>query len=330
MKAVRVHRTGGPDALIYENAPDPEPAAGEALVRVEAAGVNFIDVYYRSGLYKAPALPYTPGMEAAGTVSALGEGVSGLKVGDRVAYAMNPGAYAELAAVPAWKLVRLPDAVDAKQGAAAMLQGMTAHYLSHSTFPLKGGHTALVHAGAGGVGLLLTQMARKLGATVYTTVGTAAKAAASRAAGAHEAILYTQADFGEEVKRLTAGKGVDVVYDSVGVSTFAGSLDCLKPRGMMVLFGQSSGAVPPVDTGLLAAKGSLFLTRPTLASHAADAEEIAWRAGDIFRWLAAGELTLKIEHAFPLAEAAQAHAALEGRRTTGKVVLIPDPMGRLI
>lgn len=323
MKAIRVHRTGGPDVLSYEDAPDPKPAAGEALVRVEAAGVNFIDVYYRTGLYKAPALPYTPGMEAAGQVSALGEGVRDLKVGDRVAYAMTPGSYAQFAAVPAWKLVKLPDAVDAKQGAAAMLQGMTAHYLSHSTFPLKAGHRALVHAGAGGVGLLLTQMARRLGATVYTTVGTPAKAEASRKAGAHEAILYTQKDFEEEVKRLTAGKGVDVVYDSVGVDTFAKSLNCVRPRGMLALYGQSSGAVPPVETGLLAAKGSLFLTRPTLASYAADREEIAWRAGDLFKWLAAGELTLKIEHTFPLAEASKAHAALEGRKTTGKVVLIP-------
>ena len=323
MKAIRVHGTGGPEVLSYEDAPDPKPAAGEALVRVEAAGVNFIDVYYRTGLYKAPALPYTPGMEAAGQVSALGEGVRDLKVGDRVAYAMTPGSYAQFAAVPAWKLVKLPDAVDAKQGAAAMLQGMTAHYLSHSTFPLKAGHRALVHAGAGGVGLLLTQMARRLGATVYTTVGTPAKAEASRKAGAHEAILYTQKDFEEEVKRLTAGKGVDVVYDSVGVDTFAKSLNCLRPRGMLALYGQSSGAVPPVETGLLAAKGSLFLTRPTLASYAADKEEIAWRAGDLFKWLASGELTLKIEHSFPLAEAARAHAALEGRKTTGKVVLIP-------
>lgn len=323
MKAIRVHGTGGPEVLSYEDAPDPKPAAGEALVRVEAAGVNFIDVYYRTGLYKAPALPYTPGMEAAGQVSALGEGVRDLKVGDRVAYAMTPGSYAQFAAVPAWKLVKLPDAVDAKQGAAAMLQGMTAHYLSHSTFPLKAGHRALVHAGAGGVGLLLTQMARRLGATVYTTVGTPAKAEASRKAGAHEAILYTQKDFEEEVKRLTAGKGVDVVYDSVGVDTFAKSLNCLRPRGMLALYGQSSGAVPPVETGLLAAKGSLFLTRPTLASYAADREEIAWRAGDLFKWLAAGELTLKIEHTFPLAEASKAHAALEGRKTTGKVLLIP-------
>lgn len=323
MKAVRVHQTGGPEVLTYEDAPDPKPTAGEALVRVEAAGVNFIDVYYRTGLYKAVALPYTPGMEAAGTVAVLGEGVSGLKVGDRVAYAMTPGSYAEFAAVPAWKLVKLPDAVNVSQGAAAMLQGMTAHYLSHSTFPLKAGHKALVHAGAGGVGLLLTQMARKLGATVYTTVGTPAKAEVSLAAGAHEAILYTQADFEEEVKRLTEGKGVDVVYDSVGVSTFAKSLNCLKPRGMMALYGQSSGPVPPVETGLLAAKGSLFLTRPALASYAADREEIAWRAGDIFKCLAAGELTLKIEHSFPLAQAAQAHAALEGRRTMGKVLLTP-------
>lgn len=323
MKVVRIHRTGGPEALVYEDAPEPSPAAGEALVRVEAAGVNFIDVYYRTGLYKAASFPYTPGMEAAGTVAALGEGVAGLKVGERVAYAMCPGAYAEYAAVPAWKLVKLPDAMDAKQGAAAMLQGMTAHYLTHSTFPLKPGHKALVHAGAGGVGLLLTQLARALGATVYATVGTAAKAEAARAAGAHEAVLYAQTDFAEEVRRLTGGKGVDVVYDSVGASTFAKSLDCLKPRGMLVLYGQSSGPVPPVETGLLAAKGSLFLTRPSLAHYAADKEEIGWRAGDLFRRLAAGELRLTVDRAFPLSEAAQAHAALEGRRTTGKVLLSP-------
>lgn len=323
MKALRIHKTGGPEVLTYEDVPEPRPGAGEAVVQVEAAGVNFIDVYFRTGLYKAPGFPYTPGMEAAGRVSAIGSGVTEVQVGDRVAYAMNPGAYAEYALVPSWKLVRLPDGVDARQGAAVMLQGMTAHYLSRSTFPLKADHTALVHAGAGGVGLLLTQIARKVGATVITTVGTEAKAGLSRAAGANEVIIYSRQDFEKEVRLLTSGKGVDVVYDSVGASTFEKSLNCLKPRGYLVLFGQSSGPVPPIDSGMLAAKGSLFLTRPSLASYAADREELTWRAGDLFRWLGSGELKLKIDHAFHLSEGAKAHEALEGRKTTGKVLLIP-------
>lgn len=323
MKAIRIHKTGGPEVLTYEDTPEPRAGAGEAVVKVEAIGLNFIDVYFRSGLYKAPAYPFTPGMEASGTILSVGSGVVGLNVGDRVAYAMTPGAYAEQALVPEWKLVKLPAGVDSKQGAAIMLQGMTAHYLSHSTFGLKPGHTALVHAGAGGVGLLLTQIARKLGATVITTVGSDEKAAMSRAAGAHDVIVYAKQDFEKEVKELTGGKGVDVVYDSVGVSTFEKGLNCLKPRGYMVLFGQSSGPVSPIDPGILAAKGSLFMTRPSLGNYMATREELAWRAGDLFGWVSSGELKVKIDHVFPLSDAGKAHQELEGRRTSGKVLLIP-------
>jgi len=323
MKAVRFHQIGDPEVLTYEDVHQPEPAEGEALVKIEAIGVNFIDIYFRTGLYKAPGLPHMPGMEAAGTVSALGAGVTGLRVGDRVAYAMSNGAYAEFAAVPAWKLVKLPAGIDWKQGAATMLQGMTAHYLAYSTFPLKPGYTTLVHAGAGGVGLFLTQIARNIGATVITTVGNDEKAELSRKAGAHHVIVYSRQDFDKEVKRITDGTGVEVVYDSVGVNTFERSLNCLKPRGYMVLFGQSSGPVPPFDAAILGAKGSLFLTRPSLANYAATADEINWRAGDLFKWIGAGELKLKIDRSFPLAEAAKAHQELEGRRTTGKVLLVP-------
>jgi NADPH2:quinone reductase len=323
MKAVRIHKTGGPEVLSYEDAPQPHAGPGEAVVKVEAIGVNFIDVYFRSGVYKVPSFPYTPGMEASGTVFDVGAGVTDVQKGDRVAYAMTPGAYAEYSAVAAWKLVKLPPGVDFKQGAAIMLQGMTAHYLAQSTFPLKSGQTALIHAGAGGVGLLLTQLARRIGATVITTVGSEEKAQLSRGAGAKHIILYSQQEFDKEVRRITDGKGVDVVYDSVGASTFERSLNCLSPRGYMVLFGQSSGVVPPIDAGILAAKGSLFLTRPTLANYAATREEVGWRAGDLFKWVASGELKLKIDHVFPLADAAKAHTELEGRRTTGKVLLIP-------
>ncbi len=323
MKTIRIHRTGGPEVLTYEDVSVPQPGAGEALVTIEAIGVNFIDVYFRTGLYKAPSLPYTPGMEAAGTVSSVGADVTDLKPGDRVAYAMNAGSYAEKAIVPAWKLVKLPAGIDSKQGAATMLQGMTAHYLAYSTFPLKAGHTAVVHAGAGGVGLLLTQIARNIGATVITTVGNDEKAELSRAAGAHHVIVYSRQEFDKEVRQITGGKGVEVVYDSVGVNTFDKSLACLKPRGYMVLFGQSSGAVPPVDPGSLAAKGSLFLTRPTLANYAATRDELTWRSNDLFSWIAAGKLKLKIDHVFALAEAGRAHQELEGRRTTGKVLLVP-------
>jgi NADPH2:quinone reductase len=280
--------------------------------------LNFIDINFRLGVYKAPQLPFTPGQEGAGTVSAIGEGVTDLKIGDRVAYAMTMGSYAEYAAVPAWRLVKLPDNVDFKIGAAIMLQGMTAHYLTHSTFPLKKGHRALVHAAAGGVGLLLTQIAKKLGATVYATVGNEAKAELAREAGADEVIIYSKQDFEAEVKRL-AGGGVDVVYDSVGATTFDKSLNCLRPRGYMVLFGQSSGPVPPVDPATLFAKGSLFLTRPSLTHYSMSRDEILSRTAFLF----GSDLKFKVDHVFPMSEAAKAHEELAGRRTTGKVVLIP-------
>ena len=323
MKAVRIHNYGGPGVLKYEDVPEPVAGKGEAVVKIAAAGLNFIDIYFRSGLSKAAKLPFTLGQEGAGTVTAIGEGVTDVEVGDRVAYAMTPGAYAEYAAVSAWKLMKLPDNVDFKLGAAIMLQGMTAHYLTHSTFPLKPGHKALVHAGAGGVGLLLTQVAKKLGATVYATAGNEAKGELARGAGADEIIIYTKQDFEAALKQLTAGRGVDVIYDSVGVTTFEKSLNCLRPRGCMVLYGHSSGPVPPFDPIVLGAKGSLFLTRPSLAHYAMTRDEILSRTSDLFRWLANGELKFKVDHVFPLAEAAIAHEELAGRRTTGKVVLIP-------
>ena len=322
MRAVRIHRYGGPEALQIDQVPRPEPGEGEALVAVEAAGVNFIDIYHRTGLYPS-GLPFTPGMEAAGVVEAVGAGVEEVEVGDRVVYAMEQGSYAEGAVVPAWKLVKLPDGLDAKAGAAAMLQGMTAHYLTHSTYPLARGETALVHAAAGGVGLLLVQMAKMLGATVIGTVSTEEKARLARQAGADEVILYTEVDFAEETRRLTDGRGAHVVYDSVGRSTFEKSLDILRPRGLLALYGQSSGPVPPFDPSVLAQKGSLFLTRPSLAAYAADRGELLRRAGDVLGWIGAGELNLRIERTYTLDEAADAHRALEGRLTTGKVLLIP-------
>ena len=321
MKAIRVHNYGGPEVLEYGDAPEPKAGKGEAIVRIVAAGVNFIDIYFRSGLHKAPQLPFTPGQEGAGTVSSIGEGVTEVKAGDRVAYAMTQGSYAEFALAPAWKLVKLPDDVDFKTGAAIMLQGMTAHYLTHATFPLKPGDRALVHAGAGGVGLLLTQVAKKLGATVYATVGSEAKGELARGAGADEVILYAKQDFEAEVKRLTGGRGVEVVYDSVGATTFDKSLNCLKPRGCMVLYGQSSGPVSAFDPAILGAKGSLFFTRPSLTHYSATREEILARTSDLFRWLRSGELKFKVDHVWPLAEASKAHEALGGRSTTGKVVL---------
>lgn len=321
MKAVRVQAYGGPDAQRFEDVDVPTPGRGEALVRIAVAGLNFIDVSYRTGLFKAPGLPFTNGSEAAGTVIAVGPDVTEVKVGDRVAYCMVLGAYAEYAAVPAWRLVPLPDSIDFRSAAALMLQGSTAHYLARSTFPLKPGDVALVHAAAGGAGFLLTQVARKCGATVYATVGTEEKAAIAREAGANEVIVYSRQDFEAEVKRLTAGKGVDVVYDSVGASTFDRSLNCLRPRGYMVLFGTSSGPVAPFDPALLGTKGSLFLTRPGLNRYTATRDEILGRAADLFAWLAAGELTLRIHRVMPLADAAAAQRELEGRRTTGKVLL---------
>jgi NADPH:quinone reductase len=322
MKAIRVHAPGGAEALVYEDVPEPLPKAGEAVVRVEAAGVNFIDVYFRTGAYKA-APPVTLGQEGAGTVLSVTPGVTGIAVGDRVAWVGTLGSYADAVAVPADRLVKLPEGVSARQAAAAMLQGMTAHYLSHATYALKPGDTCLVHAGAGGVGLLLTQMAKALGARVFTTVSTAEKASLSREAGADATINYATEDFEAEVKRLTGGRGVQVVYDSVGRTTFEKGLSCLALRGMMVLFGQSSGAVAPFDPQILAQRGSLYLTRPTLFQYMVSREELAARAGDVLEWVRTGRLKLRLEHDFPLAEAAAAHRALEGRTTTGKVLLIP-------
>jgi NADPH2:quinone reductase len=322
MKAVRVHEPGGPEAMRLEDLPEPTPAAGQALVRIEAAGVNYIDVYFRTGLYKAP-MPLVLGLEGAGRVAAVGEGVSEVAAGDRVAFTGVPGAYAEAIVAPADRLVKLPDGVSAREGAAAMLQGMTAHYLAAATFPLHPGHTCLVHAAAGGVGLLLCQVARMRGATVIGTVSTEEKAALARAAGAAHTILYTREDFESETRRLTDGRGVDVVYDGVGAATFEKSLGCLRPRGLMVLFGQASGPVPPVDLAILSVKGSLFLTRPSLFHYILAREELVERARDVLGWVREGTLALRIEHVFPLAEAAEAHRALEGRRTTGKILLLP-------
>ena len=322
MKAIVVNECGGPESLVYQDVPTPAPKAGEAFVKLEAVGLNYIDVYHRTGLYPLPR-PFIPGMEAAGVVEAVADEVTEVAVGDRVAYAMQPGAYAEYASVPAWKLVSVPAGVSAEQAAATMLQGMTAHYLVTSVHPLKAGETALVHAAAGGVGLLLIQLAKRIGARVIGTVSTEAKAELARAAGADEVILYTDQDFEQETRRLTGGRGVNVVYDSVGRDTFLKSLNCLASRGMLALFGQSSGPVEPFDPALLAQKGSLFLTRPSLAHYAATREELLWRAGELFNWIAAGELSLRIEKTFSLADAAEAHRQLEGRKTTGKVVLLP-------
>jgi len=322
MKAVRIHTPGGPEVLTYEDVPEPRPKAGEAVVKVDAAGLNYIDVYYRSGLYKAE-LPMTVGMEAGGVVTAVGPNVTEVKVGDKVAYTGVPGAYAQYAAVPAQRLVTLPAGVSTKQGAAAMLQGMTAHYLACSTYPLKKGDTCLVHAAAGGVGLLLVQIAKLRGARVIGTVSTEEKAKLAREAGADEVILYTKQDFEAEVKRLTSSKGVQVVYDAVGKTTFEKGLSCLAPRGMMVLYGQSSGPIGAFDPQILSAKGSVFLTRPSLFHHIATREELLARAGDVLGWIRDGKLRLRTEFEFPLKEAAEAHRALEGRKTTGKVLLIP-------
>jgi NADPH2:quinone reductase len=317
-----VHSVGGPEVLRYEDVPEPTPKAGEAIVKIDAAGLNYIDVYYRSGLYKTD-LPFTLGLEAAGTVTAVGPGVSEVKVGDKVAYTGVPGAYAEYAAVPAARLVVLPAGVTTRQGAAAMLQGMTAHYLACTTYPLKPGDTCLVHAAAGGVGLLLVQIAKMRGARVIGTVSTEEKAKLARQAGADEVILYTQQDFEAEVKRLTGGKGVQVVYDSVGKTTWDKSLSSLTLRGMMVLYGQSSGPIGQIDPQILNQKGSLFLTRPSLFHYTATREELLQRAGEVLGWIRDGKLRLRTEHEYPLKDAAEAHRALEGRRTTGKVLLIP-------
>jgi NADPH2:quinone reductase len=292
------------------------------LIRVESAGVNFIEIYFRKGVYKA-SLPLVLGSEAAGTVEELGPGVTGFEAGDAVASVGVLGSYAEYALVPAAQLVKVPASLTPEQAAAAMLQGMTAHYLTHSTFPLKPGETALVHAGAGGVGLLIIQMAKRVGARVITTVSTEAKAELAREVGADEVILYSEQDFEVETKKLTGGKGVDVVYDSVGKTTFESSLNCLRPRGMLALFGASSGPVPPFDLIQLSGKGSLFITRPTLWHYIATRTELEWRAGDVLGWAVKGELKLRTEHMYPLADAAQAQADLAGRKTTGKILLEP-------
>jgi NADPH:quinone reductase len=322
MKAIRVHNHGGPEVLTVEDIPLPEPKAGEARVKLEAIGVNFIDIYHRTGLYPMKT-PFTLGVEGAGTVDAVGDAVTEVKKGARVAYAMIPGSYAQYTIVPAAKLVPVPENVDTKTAAAIMLQGMTAHYLTRSAYSLKKDDTALVHAAAGGVGLLLVQAAKMLGARVIGTVSSETKAELARQAGADEIILYTQSDFFAEVKTLTGGRGVNVVYDSVGATTFDKSLDCLKPRGYLVLFGQSSGPVTPFDPGKLAAKGSLFLTRPSLAHYTLDRAELLQRSGDLFGWIQSGKLKPRIEKVVPLRDAAEAQRQLEGRKTTGKVVLIP-------
>ena len=322
MKAIRVHEPGGPEVLRLEDVPEPSAGRGEAVVAIDAVGVNYIDVYFRTGAYKVKP-PFIPGLEAAGTVVSVGAEVATVKVGDRVAYTSIPGAYAECAAVPAQRLVALPQGVTSKQGAATMLQGMTAHYLAVSTRPLAPGHTCLVHAAAGGVGLLLCQIAKRRGARVIGTVSTEEKARLARQAGADDVILYSQSEFAPEVKRLTGGEGVDVVYDGVGKTTFEGGLACLKPRGMMVLYGQASGAVPPFDPQVLNARGSLFLTRPKLDDYVRTREDLVARADDLLGWIGDGSLHVRVQHEFPLAQAAEAHRALEGRKTTGKILLIP-------
>jgi len=322
MKAIQVKAPGGPEVLELVDLPGPQPKPNEAVLKVSVAGVNFIDIYHREGRYKLP-LPFIAGMEGAGTVTAVGSEVKSVKPGDRVAWPFAQGSYAEQAAIPADKLVRIPQGVSDQQAAAAMLQGMTAHYLCYTTYPVKAGETVLVHAAAGGVGLLLVQMCHNLGARVIGTVSTEEKAKLTRGAGADDVILYTQSDFESETKRLTDGKGVHVVYDSVGKTTFDKSLSVLKPRGMMVLYGGSGGAVPPFDPAILSAKGSLFLTRPIIADYVATREELEYRADAVFSMIAAGKLKLRVEHTYPMAQAQQAHRDLEGRKTTGKLLLLP-------
>ncbi|HET9408532.1 MAG TPA: quinone oxidoreductase [Candidatus Sulfotelmatobacter sp.] len=322
MKAIQVKQVGGPEAMELVDIPVPQPKPNEALIKLAASGVNFIDVYQREGRYKVP-LPFVIGQEGAGSITAVGADVKSVKVGDRVAWTGLLGGYAEYAAIAADRLVPIPAGVSDQQAAATMLQGMTAHYLCHDTFPLRRGQTALIHAAAGGVGLLLVQMAHHIGAHIIATVSTDEKAKLARDAGADEIILYTQADFEAETKRLTGGNGVDVVFDSVGKTTFDKGLNVLRPRGMMVLYGGSSGAVPPVDLIVLSQKGSLFVTRPTLGHYTLTREELVARSGSVFAMIAAGKLKLRIEHTYPLAEAQRAHRELEGRKTTGKLLLLP-------
>ena len=323
MKAIQVKQTGGPEVMELVDLPIPQPQPNEAIVKIQAAGVNFIDIYNREGRYKSP-LPFTPGQEGAGVVSAVGSAVREVAVGDRVAYTITLGSYAEYAAVPADRLVKVPSGVSDRDAAAALLQGMTAHYLAHDTYPLKKGETALIHAAAGGVGLLLVQMAHHIGARIIATVSTEEKAELARQAGADDIILYTQSDFEAETKRLTGGKGVDVVYDSVGKTTFDKGLNLLRPRGMMALYGGSSGAVPPFDPLVLTQKGSLFLTRPSLGHYILTRQELEQRAGAVFGMIREGKLKLRIEHVYPLEQAQQAHRDLEGRKTTGKLLLLPN------
>ena len=320
MRAIQIERHGGPEVLREADAPIPEPGPGQARVKLAAAGLNFIDIYQRMGQYQMP-LPFIPGGEGAGVVDAIGPGVTEVKPGDRVATSTFHGAYAEYALANAWQLAHVPEGVDLKVAAAAMLQGMTAHYLCHSTYPLKPGESALIYAATGGVGGLLTQMAKMLGARTLCAVGSEAKAAEARTLGADEIILYRQVDIAQEARRLTEGKGVPVVYDSVGKDTFDASLNSLAPRGYMVLYGQSSGPVPPLDPQMLNRKGSLFLTRPTLAHYIATPDEFRWRAGDLLGWIADGRLRVRIARTFPLAQAADAHSYLASGQALGKVLL---------
>lgn len=322
MKAIRIHQVGGPEAMQLEEVPQPEPARGETRVRLEAIGVNYIDTYHRTGLYPLD-LPFTPGIEGAGVVVKVGPSVEDFRVGDRVAYASSLGAYSEEAVVAADKLAKIPEGMDSRTAASAMVQGITAHYLTRSTFPLAAGHKVLIHAAAGGVGLLLVQLAKRFGATVFGTVGNAEKAEAARAAGADHVIPYTQTDFATEVEKLTDGKGVDVVYDSVGKETYKRSMACLVTRGLLVLYGNASGPVPPIDPLTLGKAGSIFLTRPTIAHYTRDRREFLGRVEEIFSWTQSGELRLTVDRALPLSEAAEAHRLLEGRKTKGKLLLVP-------
>ena len=324
VKAIRIHRTGGPDAMRWEDVEVGAPGPGEVRIRHEAVGLNYIDVYFRTGLYPAPSLPFSPGMEGAGVVEAVGEGVDALAVGDRIAYAAPPvGSYAEQRLMPADKVVKVPAGIDSRQAAAMMLQGMTVEYLLRRTYPVQSGETILFHAAAGGVGLIACQWARHLGATVIGTVGSDEKAELAQAHGCHHTIVYTREDFTDRVRELTDGAGVPVVYDAVGRDTFAGSLDCLRPRGMLVSFGQSSGKIDPFDVGILSAKGSLYVTRPTLMTYTASRADLEASAQALFAVVAGSAVRITVNQTFPLAEAADAHRALESRRTTGSTILVP-------